>query len=538
LRHIFNIEDFAVCSLKSSHNLFKACYFTKISILYGQQQSPFQKSSFKYKFKIMRKPIEQQLKIGEMDIGSIEFDPRSRDEIPKLLRGLQHIYCTPELNEKVFAILKDIVPEGTDSNNGRPGMELWKILVLGTIRLNCNWDYDKLKEIADNHRTLRQMLGHGFDDDDKTYPIQTLKDNVSLLTPEILDRINEVAVSAGHRLVGKKKEQGLNARCDSFVVETDVHFPTDISLLFDAIRKVIKLTAHTCIQGNISGWRQSDYWIKKVKRARHLIQKLKRSTSKNEHKIAKRDQEIKTACQSYLSMAESLLERARSSLKVLRNKNIDKEKTILVIESYIAHVERQIEQTQRRMILGKTIPHSEKVFSVFEPHTEWIVKGKAGISQELGLRVCIVEDQYGFILNHRVMQHETDVDIAVSITEDTVSKYPNISSCSYDKGFHSPDNQVDLGKILDYVVLPKKGRLSVRDRAREHSDKFLALRRQHSAVESAINALENHGLDRCPDHGIDGFNRYVSLAIIGRNLQRIGDILQQRERKHRKRLAA
>lgn len=488
----------------------------------------------------MRKTIEPQMRFGETDIASIKFDSRSRDEIPKVLKGLQYIYCTPELREKMFAILEEIVPQGADPNNGRPGMELWKILVLGTIRLACNWDYDKLKEIADNHKKIRQMLGHGIIDDDKEYPIQTLKDNVSLLTPEVLDRINEVVVEAGHQLVGKKKEQKLNVRCDSFVVETDVHFPTDINLLFDAIRKVVELTARVCLQENISNWRQSDYWIKKVKRACHRIQKMKRSTSRNEHRRAKRDQEIENAYREYLSMTESLLERAQNSLIILRNRNIE-EKAIASIESYIAHAERQIEQTLRRAILDESIPHSEKVFSIFEPHTKWIIKGKAGISQELGLNVCIVEDQHRFILNHRVMEHETDIEIAVPLTEATVSKYPNISSCSYDKGFHSPDNQIDLSKILDSVILPKKGRLSVRDRACEHSADFRMLRRQHSAIESAINALENNGLDRCPDHGIDGFKRYVSIAIIARNLQRVGDLLQRKElkrRKRRKRLAA
>lgn len=156
----------------------------------------------------MRTFLHDQLKIGETDIGSIWIDDRSRDEIPRLLRGLQHIYCTPEINEKVFAILQNIVPKGTDVNNGRPGMELWKILVLGSVRLLCNWDYDKLKEIADNHKTLRQMLGHGLDDDEKSYPIQTLKDNIHLLTPEALDRINQVVVEAGHQLLGKKKRAG------------------------------------------------------------------------------------------------------------------------------------------------------------------------------------------------------------------------------------------------------------------------------------------------------------------------------------------
>ena len=154
----------------------------------------------------MRSFIHDQLKMGETDIGAIEIDLRSRDEIPKLLLGLQYIYCNPELNRKAHAILMDLIPKGTDLNNGRPGMELWKILVLGSLRTLCNWDYDKLKEIADNHKTLRQMLGHGFDDEGITYPLQTLKDNVSLFTPEALNRINQIVVESGHELVRRKKK--------------------------------------------------------------------------------------------------------------------------------------------------------------------------------------------------------------------------------------------------------------------------------------------------------------------------------------------
>ena len=135
----------------------------------------------------MRKVVDPQMRLGAVDISQIKFDPRCRDEIPKLLRGLQYIYCTPALRTRVFEILEGIVPEGTNSKNGRRGMELWKILVLGTLRLNCNWDYDKLQEIANNHRTLRFMLGHGIIDG-YAYARQTLKDNVCLLTPEILDR--------------------------------------------------------------------------------------------------------------------------------------------------------------------------------------------------------------------------------------------------------------------------------------------------------------------------------------------------------------
>lgn len=154
----------------------------------------------------MRKAIEPQMKLGESGIADIKFDLRSRDEIPKLLMGLQHIYITPDLRDRVFNILEKMIPEGVDAKNGRRGMELWKILVLGTIRLNCNWDYDKLKEMADNHRTLRQMLGHGLIDDEKTYGLQTLKDNISLFTPDILDEIDQVVVKAGQNLEKKRRK--------------------------------------------------------------------------------------------------------------------------------------------------------------------------------------------------------------------------------------------------------------------------------------------------------------------------------------------
>jgi hypothetical protein len=137
----------------------------------------------------MRKVKDEQTKLGQVDIAEIEFDLKSRDEIPKLLMGLQYIYCNPEYREPVFKILEEMLPKGIDANKGRPGMSYWKILVLGTLRLNCNWDYDKVKEMADNHITLRQMLGHGIEDESTKYHLQTIKDNIRLFTPEILNKV-------------------------------------------------------------------------------------------------------------------------------------------------------------------------------------------------------------------------------------------------------------------------------------------------------------------------------------------------------------
>ena len=129
----------------------------------------------------MRKVVEEQMQIGEIAVSDIKISLKSRDEIPKLLIGLQHIHTSINIRQKVFAVLGKIVPEKIKKNTGRPGLYLWQILVLGTLRLCCNFDYDKLQEIANEHKTLRQMLGHGLLDNDKRYALQTLKDNISLL---------------------------------------------------------------------------------------------------------------------------------------------------------------------------------------------------------------------------------------------------------------------------------------------------------------------------------------------------------------------
>ena len=202
---------------------------------------------------------------------------------------------------------------------------------------------------------------------------------------------------------------------------------------------------------------------------------------------------------------------------------------IFSIESFIAHADRQIDQIHRRVILGEKIPHAEKVFSIFEEHTEWISKGKAGVPVELGLKVCVLEDQYGFILHQHVMEHETDDQVAIPMVEESKKNFSFLAACSFDKGFHSPANQKDLQEHLDNVILPRKGRLSLKDKKREYSPEFIKARHQHSAVESAINALEVHGLDRCPDHGIHGFKRYVALAVLARNIQQLGVKIRQEE---------
>ena len=492
----------------------------------------------------MRAVKNIQIKLGEVDISQVKIDLKSRDDIPQILRGIQYLYLNVEIRNKLFTALEKTIPVKIDKSNGRPGMELWKIFVLGVLRLNLNCDYDRLQSLANNYKTVREMLGHAVLDEDYYYQLQTLKDNVRLLTPEVLSEINQIIVSTGHELLKKKETAKLAARCDSFVVKTDVHFPTDINLLFDAIRKAIQLVARLSDKHGITSWRQYQYNIKAVKKSYRNAQQSKKANSKDEHKKISKIQE---AHRAYVELAESFTTKVSQTVN-----HINKEKSLSLTEAanlieindYLIHGARQIDQIRRRVLCGEVIPNEEKVFSLFEPHTEWVCKGKLGVPVELGVRVCITEDKNQFILHHKVMWKQTDEKLTVPMAEEVKKKFPNLYSMSYDRGFYSKNNRDQLSELLASYALPKKGKLSREDKIIQTREDYIQAKSRHSAVESAINALDIHGLDRCFDHGKIGFERYVALAVVARNIQHIGAILQKRElrflvlRERRQRLKA
>jgi transposase, IS5 family len=490
----------------------------------------------------MRVVQNTQMTIGEVDISEIKFDLKSRDDMPKILRGLQSIYTNVSLRTSIFRLLEEHIAPKVSKYVGRPGMTLWTVFVCGVIRLDLNCDYDHLHELVNEHNTLRQMLGHSIYNNDR-YHMQTLKDNVKMLTPELLDKINQLIVREGHVSLKKKDDVVLHGRCDSFVVETNVHYPTDINLLYDAIRKAIELTANWCKDLEMSDLRQSAYNVRQIKRAMRKAQNKKRSKAKSSKRKKRNENLIIQAHQNYLNLVQTHLNKVRHILVIIEQRHnfgildgVRKDE----IEMYIAHVVRQIDQINRRVIKNEVIPHNEKVFSIFQPHTEWISKGKAGVPVELGLKVCILEDQHQFILHHQVMQKQMDDQVAVEMVFEAKNRFPYLNSCSFDKGFHSKENQIILKEVLDRVVLPRKGRLNQEAQAEESAKAFVKDRRAHSAVESAINALEVHGLDKCPDHGIYGFRRYVSLAVVARNIHRIGVLAWKKDiaKKKRKRKAS
>ncbi|NYZ70420.1 ISNCY family transposase, partial [Endozoicomonas sp. SM1973] len=194
-------------------------------------------------------------------------------------------------------------------------------------------------------------------------------------------------------------------RCDSFVVETAVHYPTDISLLWDAMRKVINQLADMGENYHLSDWRQHRHNLKSLKKCFNQARQSNQSKAKNADD-KKRETHI-----NYLNKAQWFIDKAELTL--------DKLKAIAApiwllrnIANNLSHAKRQVSQIHRRVVEDEKVPADEKVYSIFQPHTEWVSKGKAGVPVELGIKVCVMECQHGFILHHRVMEKEQDVDVA------------------------------------------------------------------------------------------------------------------------------
>jgi hypothetical protein len=283
----------------------------------------------------------------------------------------------------------------------------------------------------------------------------------------------------------------------------------------------------------LTEWRQGEYHIRKFRRAYRDITRLQKSKSKDPEKVKQQEEKIRLAYIEYLDLAEFYIQRARTTLAMLLTLegNYLIAASIKKVEEYLAHAERQIDHIRRRKLEGQRIPHSEKVFSIHEPHTDLIIKGKAGVPFELGLNSCVVRDQNGFILYHKVMEKVTDRDVAVEMFEQTVSRFGELASFSCDQGFYNPANYEALKDRVPVLVMPRGGKPTREQQERQAQVDHIQASRSHATVESSIHALKNHGLDKCPDHGIDGFKRYVSLAVLARNLQILGRMLRDKELK-------
>ena len=485
----------------------------------------------------MRKRFEQQTSLGIVPIGEVKINSKTRHELPQLLVGLQYIYVTPSLSEEVFSILDEKILKGKKST-GRNGMSLWEILVLGAVRLNLDTNYDMLHDLANNHMELRSILGVqeiNTMDGGRFYPLSTIKENVRLLDEQVLKQISSVVVKAGHEL--KKKEEGeaklgLRLKTDTYPVQSNVHFPTDLNLLWDCLRSCVRiLIIMMSIKGsNTAGWRNLKWWGREGKRLYRLVSEVHRKKGKDY------ESRIKTAAENYLKHAAKLskkIEEVYAELALMSYENMVLKSLLVELRNYHDLLNKHIDLVDRRVLQGEKIPHEEKMFSIFEPDVEWLQKGKPNHKVELGHNVLITTDQFHFIVDHLVVIKQVDNALVLPLLERLKEQFEQtlyeLLSFSSDKGFFTRLGKQAVEKEFKQAIIPKKGKKTAKQQQEESSADFVKLRHAHSAIESNINELEHSGLNRVPDKTLDGFKKYVALGVLAYNLKRLGRVVIKQE---------
>jgi hypothetical protein len=479
----------------------------------------------------MRQRFEQQMNLTTVAIADVKFPLKSRDELPPVLMALQYIFITPALNEKIFELLEKKICSGK-KKTGRKGMDLWHILVLAVVRHACGTNWDTLETWSNHHELVRRVMGvHAtafiMEDEKIEFHYQSILDNVSLIDETLLQQINLLVVDAGHQLVKKKEDEAFQLKSDSYALETNVHFPTDLNLLWDSLRKCLDMVVKLQQLTSLKGWR-------KIKNIRKALKSLFRATSQQVFK-GKDEHKKKQLVKQYLQQAEMLEARIAELIKHPPVAIGDEEQIMVIIkllEKYKKYVSKFTNQIERRLLKGEVIPAEEKIFSIFEEHTEWLTKGKLNKKVELGHLLLITTDQYQFIVDYKVMENQRDASQVSGLCERIKINFPGkkIQSHSFDKGFWSKDNQAILqDAAIEQVILPKKGRHNKEDKERESNPKFKQLRNAHSAVESNINMLEHHGLNRCMDKGLQGFKRCAGLSVLAYNLHVLGNALKAKQ---------
>jgi hypothetical protein len=471
----------------------------------------------------MRKAFSEQGRLDCRGVAGVRLNLNCRDEIIPVLRGLQHVYSQPQLRDQILELVRADVNRSAREDVGREGMDYWQIVVLAAVRLGCNLDYDKLQNLAEEHRSLRQMMNIGDWDERCDFSWRRIRDNVCLLSPTTLQQIDQLIVAEGQCLAPGAAQR---VRADSFVMETNIHWPSESTLLYDGLRKLIPWCVSLARELKVPGWRQAAHLYQEVKRYSRRIARISGRQGPGY------EDRLKSAYRRLLKISGKLTRRVKHLLNVAAQSPFANSPHVEQIGLFLQRTEQVRDTARRRVLLGEQVPNSEKLFSLFEPHTQLYKRGKAGQPVQFGRQVLIYEDAAGFITHWYLLgREEQERDVVVPQTRLLQERLQGqIEEASFDRGFHSPENQRELQAIIPRPCLPQPGAKQSATQEAEATLAWRAARQSHPGIESAIGALQaGNGLERSRDRSELGFERYLALGILGRNLHTLGKLLIAQE---------
>jgi transposase, IS5 family len=416
---------------------------------------------------------------------------------------------------------------------GRNGITPAQALRSLTLMRIKNWDYRELRDRINDGYTLR-----GFTQfDTQLVPKHDAFNRAfNRLTPATLEAINQAVVQAAVQL---GVEDGKKLRVDTTVVETNIHYPTDGTLLWDSVRTITRLVKelHDKLPNGVQGF------TNRTRSARRRMQQIQRMTAQQ------RQQQQEPKYRELLRITGQVVQNARqvveqpktiSGINVVANLVIDQLRQ--QITSYCDLADRVIDQTRRRVLLGEQVPSEQKVYSIFEPHTDLIKRGKVLKPVEFGHKVFLAESAQGLITDYRVLKgNPADSDHVEASLDRHQKTFQHPPVCyAGDRGFYTADNVQRCQQAeIDEICIPQRGgKKTAEQEVLERSPKFKKAQRFRVGIEGRISVLfRGRGMKRCRAKGRERFEMLVGAAVLANNLMRIAQLIEDRK-PNRRRAAA
>lgn len=426
--------------------------------------------------------------------------------------------------EMVEAIGGDLRWGLKNPNTGRKGVTPQQVLRSLILMRVKNWDYRELRERIADGLTLRRFADFNAQPVPKHDAFQRA---FSRVTPRTLRLVNELLITAA---VATGLEDGGKLRVDTTVVQTDVHHPTDNTLLWDVVRVVTRLVGQlaSAIARPIKGFPN------RTRAARRRMQALQRMTT------TQRQAHQRTKYRELIGIAEEVVERARGSLRHTSKVRATDPVAGLAVEGLRRQIEhycglgvRVIDQARRRVLQGEQVPNAEKIYSIFEPHTDLIKRGKVQTPVEFGHKVFLAESAQGLITQYEVLNgnpgDEDHVEASLRRHQAMFGSAPQLYGS--DRGFFSEKNLATCARSgVAMACIPQRGGTKSAEReAHEKSPAFKKGQRFRAGIEGRISVLfRGRGMKRCLAEGRERFELLVGAAVLANNLLMIASLMQKR----------
>src|SRR6266700_2369045 len=462
----------------------------------------------------------------ELQVQGVQLDPLLRT-IAEFLD--QHLTLIEQVRKDLERGLKN----PRTGRNGIAPSQVLRSLVLMRVK---NWDYRELQERIHDGFTLRSFTEF----DSQPVPKQDAFNRAfNRLTPQTLRDINQLVVQAAVQL---GLEDGKTLRVDTTVVESNIHYPTDATLLWDAVRTITRLIAdlHEKLPDGVQGF------TNRTRSARRRMQTIQRMTA------AERSQQQEPKYRELIGITEQVVNNARQVVEkaktaaagagdLIASLGIDSLRN--EITGYCQLAERVIDQSRRRVLQGEKVPTEEKIYSIFEPHTDLIKRGKAQKPVEFGHKVFLAESAQGLITDYRVLKgNPADSDQVEGSLERHQQTFQHVPECyAGDRGFYSAENVKHCEEMeVAQVCIPQRGgQKTAEQTALERSPAFKKGQRFRVGIEGRISVLfRGRGMKRCRAKGLERFEMLVGAAVLANNLMRIAQLLEDQKKPKRRRAAA